>query len=519
MVSVRGPSSEAFASALSKAFGHRLKKRTWVPLRAELCDAEHLQGLPMLRPLGPELSRCKYDLNFLRTHCAVLDTDGKIDSLYIAMGHTISSWKDSNSKDDDSSDENLGVAEDSSSYIANRLVALNSQGHNIHPNGKWTRIRRELVSAQALQEADLIYEAQSKYFVVLGVLNRGEIGELARKSLQMRVSRKGGPPSKTDDQRSGSLMTAESTHSSASTTDKETGDFSDLKSLLSVSDMQSLTTGTTFSSLASQVDIPEAIEELAKLLLKDEELGPLFRASLQRTAADKVERNYIRLLTGFARDLRKEATNPIEHQVGRLVKFKAHFISQTLISAIDPSIHDRRAQMENFLRQNEHTTGRQEQVLEYLATSGDFVEATKGAPPPIDSDANMSDDSGEEGSLPKLSQIKEFILSSKALATLRKGLKDFVSPEKAPSGVIQKSDTEGNQGAQGRSEGPLDGRLSNLEFFLGAVIRLVTRIDQRTLSTLTDSILKSIRPRIPEDHQRISWICVGSLKLMGRSNR
>lgn len=127
-----------------------------------------------------------------------------------------------------------------------------------------------------------------------------------------------------------------------------TGELSDVESLASVTDVPSLTSATTFSSLGSQLGISEATQELAKLLPKDAELGPLFRASLQRTAADKVERNYTRLLAGFAKDLRKEATNLVEHHVGRLVKFRARFISQTLVLAIDPSKRDRTAQSEIF---------------------------------------------------------------------------------------------------------------------------------------------------------------------------
>lgn len=305
---------------------------------------------------------------------------------------------------------------------------------------------------------------------------------------------------------------AESPHSSSSTTDKETGNLSDLESLASVTDVPSLTSGTTFSSLGTQLDISEATEELAKLLLKDEELGPLFRASLQRMAADKIERNYTRLLAGFAKDLRKEATNSVEHHVGRLIKFRARFISQTLISVIDPSRRARTAQLENFLHQNEQTEGRLEQFLEYLAMSGGLVETTKIASPQFDSDVNLSDESGEGGNLPKLSQIKDFISSSKALAILRTRLKDFHSPEEALPGVTQQSDTQNTQGVQRESEAPLDERLSSLEICLGAVFRPVVRIDQRTVSTLIDSVLKFIRPRIPEDHQRISWVCVSHFK-------
>lgn len=327
---MNGPSSEAFASAVSQAFGPLLQNRPWAPLQAKLCDTDELQGLPMLRPLGPELIGSKYDLEFLRNHCAVLDIDGNVDSLYIAMRHSTLSWND----------------------LRTSPVVL--------------------PGLEASWEHDPTLDA---HYPFASDENNAEYN---------------GP-------------------SAASTTDEETGDLSDLESLASVTDVPSLTSGTTFSSFGSQLDIPEATDELAKLLLKDEELGPLFHASLKRTAADKVERNYTRLLAAFAKDLRKEATNSVEHHVGKLVKFRARFISQTLVSAIDPSRHDRTAQLENYLHQNEHTEERLEQFLESLAVSGGFVEATKGAPRPIDSDVNMSDESGEEGSLPNLSQIKEFI--------------------------------------------------------------------------------------------------------------
>lgn len=296
---------------------------------------------------------------------------------------------------------------------------------------------------------------------------------------------------------------------------KSTGEISDVESLASVTDVPSLTSATTFSSLGSQLGISEATEELAKLLLKDEELGPLFRTSLQRTAADKVERNYTRLLAGFAKDLRKEAKNSVEHHVGRLVKFRARFISQTLVFAIDPSKRDRTAQLENFLHQNEEREGRVERFLESLTMSGGFVEATKSAPPPIDSDGSVSDDSGEEGNLPKLSQIKDFILSSKALAILRARLKNFVTPEEVLPVMREQSDA---QRAQGEFEGPLDERLSNIENLLGAVLRPVTGIDQPSVSSLTKFVLEFLRPKIPEGHQRMTWVCVGCSDLMGHSN-
>ncbi|GAB1314096.1 GDP/GTP exchange factor Sec2 N-terminal domain-containing protein [Madurella fahalii] len=94
VVAVHGPDAASFRAAVEKAFGRFLRGREWMPLQAKLCDAETLQGLPMLRQLDQNLvdsARGQYDHEFLRRHCAVCDSSGMIDSLYIAMcRHTIS---------------------------------------------------------------------------------------------------------------------------------------------------------------------------------------------------------------------------------------------------------------------------------------------------------------------------------------------------------------------------------------------------------------------------------------------
>ena len=62
-------------------------------LQAKKCDLAPLRGLPMLRPLDPALVGRKYDADFLREHCAVCDTGGKAESLYIALQHDTLSWR------------------------------------------------------------------------------------------------------------------------------------------------------------------------------------------------------------------------------------------------------------------------------------------------------------------------------------------------------------------------------------------------------------------------------------------
>ncbi|KAK1851762.1 hypothetical protein CCHR01_05649 [Colletotrichum chrysophilum] len=91
-VVVGGPDSDSFTNAVARAFEGLLKGRSWMPLQAKLCDAERLQGLPMLRPLDPNIVDSEYNVDFLRKHCGVCEPSGKIESLYIAMRKDKLSW-------------------------------------------------------------------------------------------------------------------------------------------------------------------------------------------------------------------------------------------------------------------------------------------------------------------------------------------------------------------------------------------------------------------------------------------
>ncbi|KAK8058653.1 hypothetical protein PG994_009101 [Apiospora phragmitis] len=92
MIAVPGTDSESFIKTISRAFGDLLKGRTWVPLQARLCDAESLQGLPMLRPSRPIPCWREVRHRLSRTHCAVCGPNGRLDSLYIAMASDSISW-------------------------------------------------------------------------------------------------------------------------------------------------------------------------------------------------------------------------------------------------------------------------------------------------------------------------------------------------------------------------------------------------------------------------------------------
>ncbi|KAF7558955.1 hypothetical protein G7046_g5201 [Stylonectria norvegica] len=92
MVAVEGNDAQSLDAAISRSFQPLLKDRPWMPLLAKLCDAEKLQGLPMLRPLESKLIQGQYDREFLHRHCGIADTTGKMDSLYIALVNDTLSW-------------------------------------------------------------------------------------------------------------------------------------------------------------------------------------------------------------------------------------------------------------------------------------------------------------------------------------------------------------------------------------------------------------------------------------------
>lgn len=264
------------------------------------------------------------------------------------------------------------------------------------------------------------------------------------------------------------------------------------------SDPPSLTSDTTYSSLGSPLNISDATNELVQLLLLDEKLGRLLSSVFQRTAVDKIERNYKRLLRRFAVDLEEEAQSPMEQHVARLVKFRARMISQTLIAATDPSRPDRAAQMEALLHRGDARGGRIEGYLQSLVGNG-FVDPEKTMPQTVDSDdGNSSDGSDDEVAMPNLCQLKEFILSSNALATLRTRLKDFISSEPG-----QEDSEEANCPQAGIEE-----RISPIEIRLKGIADQVKVVDQETISAWFNATLKFFRPRTSKGHQRITWVCV-----------
>ncbi|KAI1338262.1 hypothetical protein F5Y15DRAFT_137207 [Xylariaceae sp. FL0016] len=69
-------------------------------------------------------------------------------------------------------------------------LAPDSHGQEIPLEAKWTRIRRSLVSPEVLSQAGVRYEARPDFVAVLGVLTREDVAEFARRSEEVRKTRR-----------------------------------------------------------------------------------------------------------------------------------------------------------------------------------------------------------------------------------------------------------------------------------------------------------------------------------------
>ncbi|RDL39608.1 uncharacterized protein BP5553_03948 [Venustampulla echinocandica] len=68
-------------------------------------------------------------------------------------------------------------------------LAPDSQGNEIPPDAKWTKINRRLVSPEVFDQDGRRYEARPDFVAVLGVLSRKEIEEYTMRSQELRAAR------------------------------------------------------------------------------------------------------------------------------------------------------------------------------------------------------------------------------------------------------------------------------------------------------------------------------------------
>lgn len=189
--------------------------------------------------------------------------------------------------------------------------------------------------------------------------------------------------------------------------DDDMSDTSDISvsSLLSVADsLFSNLSGT--STAVSSVTGPEvAGERLVQLLLKDDILHDLFVEGINVASEERFERNLRRLLSFFAVDLKKEATDDHERGAANFVRLRARNSAHIICRTLKPAELESKPARE-WLGELE--------VADTLFDSSDSER----------SDENVDD----------LYRLEEFIKSSKAFGALRESLRAFVCPRDAIDG-------------------------------------------------------------------------------------
>jgi hypothetical protein len=182
--------------------------------------------------------------------------------------------------------------------------------------------------------------------------------------------------------------------------DDEMSDTSEVSvsSIISVTD--SIFSILSSSSMSSAAGPEAAGERLVQLLLSDEDIRPLCVEGVNTLAIERFERNLRRLLSTFAAELKKEASNQQERHAAHFVRFRARNSAHIICSRLSPKSRSRAVREPTF--------------------------QADGQSDPSDSDQSEDD-------VDDMQHLEDFIKSSRALETLRDTLRAFVSPQVAPA--------------------------------------------------------------------------------------
>jgi hypothetical protein len=192
---------------------------------------------------------------------------------------------------------------------------------------------------------------------------------------------------------------------------------------------------------SSQTSIQDEISRLAAdefvdLLFEDEILYSLYITAIEnaKIGPDRFERNLRRLLNQFSADLKTEARTTDQNAAVLLVRLRSRYIANDLRRRVAPLEED--MTYDRVREQRNKTLSGSKKVEAYLDNSpiassdGDFDDFES------DSDLESEDDVSDGGSteyhgyeeFPKLSRVKEFMVTSQAFSLFRSNIRRFVYP-------------------------------------------------------------------------------------------
>jgi len=255
----------------------------------------------------------------------------------------------------------------------------------------------------------------------------------------------------------------------------------------------SLESHITLASSLNPAGVGGAAEELAEILLDNEEIRQCVKRGFVAMDSDRFERNFIRLLKSYASELRAEADTHIQKSATRVVHSYRAYVTRIIrrrVVGLDEdnsqatafhSIKDQnttKLTLERFLAQQQPT-----ETSDQADTRPEDEQESNGD--------SHSDD--EEPYLLNLEKLTDFLVSSTAFKNFKARLEAFVkSNSKLQQTLEDSSSRVGESDKHVPIEQPKD------PGFLKWV-KIVLR--------------RSLRPPIPPGSQRIEWICVGLINL------
>jgi hypothetical protein len=265
-------------------------------------------------------------------------------------------------------------------------------------------------------------------------------------------------------------------------------DHDEIASVRSVDSMGSTATGSSATLVGEAL---AAANEFVSLLLEDQTLTPLLLTAFDHIKADKLERNFKRLLKVYAIDLRQEAAGDIEKEAVQLILMRARYIAYRIRQRYDKSALDNAGRFERLTDQSPGKRALLEDYLKGRGRTRQSIETSLLGPDVDDDDDGDASDSSasseveaDQLELNDLDRVKVFMVQSAAYHKFRQNLRDFILPRRE----------SGQQGSASATS----------SFFYLDTWR---RIQIKGIEAI-HGLRMLLRPLVPPGHERITWICV-----------
>jgi hypothetical protein len=320
---------------------------------------------------------------------------------------------------------------------------------------------------------------------------------------------------------------------------------SDMESVLSII----APTVSSKTSIQGEISL-FAADEFITLLLEDKELRVLFAAAIQsdRVGPERFERNLRRLLNQYSVDLKEEARRNEEKAAVYLIRSRSRYLANDIRRKLT-SVKDSDRQYEILTERSDHKINSLRAVERYLAESNpkdsnqrrhvnflsedSWNEAesserhTEGVNSDSDFEENSADDDITESQnyekLPKLSMVKDFMITSTAFSMFRQNLQQFIQPasrSKLGRLLVKLSKPERNNSIPASSKSKLRSLIRDLDFIPPGQIRISYQESSSLLNHfkgIVEELTKEtwewwpLKPRmrpLSPGYARLRWDCV-----------